>query len=148
MEESLYVCPSIFLTTVHLIDFTLTGCIAEDLRNCSVECEVVWLSSSQEACSEQAGHEHWRVYCWGPKEVQCRVWSSFTHTHTHTHSDTHTHIRTHTHTHVMGGEKGFSLKVPNECTYVRLRVMSTTQHADRTFVTLLLFYLFSIISLL
>ncbi len=41
---SLPVCPSIISTTVHSIDFTLGGCIADDRRKCSVESEVVWMS--------------------------------------------------------------------------------------------------------
>ncbi len=55
-KESLSVCPlcpSIISvpTTVHPIDFTLGGCIAEDPRKCSVECEVVCLASSIASCS-------------------------------------------------------------------------------------------------
>ncbi len=45
-KEFLSVCPSIISTTVHLIDFTLDRCVAEDPRKCSVECEVVWMSGS------------------------------------------------------------------------------------------------------
>ena len=44
----MYVCPSIFSTTVHPIDFTLVWCFAEDTMKCSVECEVVWMSGSRE----------------------------------------------------------------------------------------------------
>ncbi len=34
-------------------DFTLEGCIVEDPRKCSGECEVVWMSGSQESCKQQ-----------------------------------------------------------------------------------------------
>ncbi len=44
------VCP---LTTVHLIDVARGGCIAEDPRTCSVECEIVWMSGSPESCKQQ-----------------------------------------------------------------------------------------------
>ncbi len=33
----LSVCPSIISTTVHPIDFTLVGCVAEDPRKCNVK---------------------------------------------------------------------------------------------------------------
>ncbi len=46
LSVCLSVCPSSILTTVHPIDFTLGGCIAEDPRKCSVECEVVWMSGT------------------------------------------------------------------------------------------------------
>lgn len=32
-----------FSTTIHPTDFTISGCIAEDPRKCSVEFEVVWM---------------------------------------------------------------------------------------------------------
>lgn len=34
-------CPSIFLATIHVNNFTLGRCIAEDTRKCCVECRVV-----------------------------------------------------------------------------------------------------------
>ena len=37
---SLYVCPLIFLTTVHSMDFTFGRCTAKDPRKCSVEYEL------------------------------------------------------------------------------------------------------------
>ncbi len=46
----------IILTAVHPIDFTLGVCIAEDPKKRSVECEAVWMSSSQESCKQQ----YWR----------------------------------------------------------------------------------------
>ncbi len=54
--EGVSVCPLIVSTTVHPIDFTLGGCLAEDSRKCSVEsqeCEVVWMSGSRESCKQQ-----------------------------------------------------------------------------------------------
>ncbi len=42
----LSVCPSIISTTVHPVDFIRGGCIAEDPRRCSVECDVVWMSQA------------------------------------------------------------------------------------------------------
>ena len=53
----MYVCVSfllIFSTTVHPINFTLGGCIAEDLRQCSSACEVVWMSGSPESCKQES----------------------------------------------------------------------------------------------
>ena len=44
---------AMFSTTVHLIDFTLAGCTAEDPRKRSVECEVVWMSGSREKCKQR-----------------------------------------------------------------------------------------------
>ena len=43
--------PEVFSTTIHLINFTLGGCIAEDPRKRSVQWEVVWISASQESTS-------------------------------------------------------------------------------------------------
>jgi len=40
----IYVCLSMVLTTMHLIEFTLGVCIVRDPRKCSVECEVVRMS--------------------------------------------------------------------------------------------------------
>ncbi len=37
-----------YLGTIHLIYFTLGGCIAKDQGKGSVECEVVWMGSSRE----------------------------------------------------------------------------------------------------
>ncbi len=52
-KKSLSVCPSSISTTVHPIDFTLGGYIAEDSKKCSVECQVAWMSGSQEICNQQ-----------------------------------------------------------------------------------------------
>lgn len=49
MKESLSVCLLIFLTTAHPIDFKLCTNIAEDQWTCSVDCEVFWMSGSQES---------------------------------------------------------------------------------------------------
>lgn len=49
----LCVCSLHFSTTVYPIYLTLGGCIAEDPRNCSVECEDVWTSSSRETKEEK-----------------------------------------------------------------------------------------------
>lgn len=46
----MYDCPWIFSSTVHLIDFTLGSCIAEDPKECSVECEADRMSGSRECC--------------------------------------------------------------------------------------------------
>ncbi len=53
--EPLSVCSSIISTAVHLIDFTLGGCISEDPRKCSVDCEVVWMSGSPETRNNTRG---------------------------------------------------------------------------------------------
>ncbi len=49
----LSVCPSNISTTVHPIDLTLGGCIAENPKKCSVKCEVVRMSGSGESCKQQ-----------------------------------------------------------------------------------------------
>ena len=50
------VCPSLPVPTVHSIDFKLGGGIAEDPRECSVECEFGWMSDSGGTRSEQVLH--------------------------------------------------------------------------------------------
>ena len=67
------VCPSIFSTTVDPINFTLGGCIAEDPRKRRVECEVVWMSVSREARSEQARNGHCTGGCVAEDPRKCSV---------------------------------------------------------------------------
>lgn len=59
----MYVCPSIFLTTVHPIDFILCGCIAEDTRKCGVvwSCLDEWFWRKPQ---ESSLHQTW-VLCTG-----------------------------------------------------------------------------------
>lgn len=45
----LSVCLLIFSTTIHLINFKLHRCIAEDPRKCNVACEVFWTSELEKA---------------------------------------------------------------------------------------------------
>lgn len=42
-----------FLSNLHLNDFTLAACVAEDMKKCCVECEVVWMSGFRESCKQQ-----------------------------------------------------------------------------------------------
>lgn len=60
-------------TTIHPIKFILGGCIAEEPRKCSVECKILWMSSSLESCKKQ----HWRPSNW-PSEGTgqfCQMWN-------------------------------------------------------------------------
>ncbi len=56
----LSVCPLIISTTIHPINYTLCGCIVQHPRKCSVECEVVWMSSSPESCKQQCRRSSYR----------------------------------------------------------------------------------------
>ena len=49
----MYVCPSIFLTTVDPTDYTLVGCVAEDPKKCTGECRAVWMNGSRQVCKQQ-----------------------------------------------------------------------------------------------
>ncbi len=53
LSVCLSVCLSIVMATIHPIDFTLGGCIAEDPRKRSVEYEFAWMCGSQENCKQQ-----------------------------------------------------------------------------------------------
>ncbi len=46
-------CPLIISTTIHPINFTLSGNITEDPRECGVKCGVAWMSSSRESGKQQ-----------------------------------------------------------------------------------------------
>ncbi len=58
----LSVCPSNISITVHLIDFTLGRCIAEDPRKCSVECKVILMSGSRDFQSVCISHAVMQEY--------------------------------------------------------------------------------------
>ena len=55
-------CSSIFSTSVHPMDFTLGGRVAEEPRKCSVRCEAAWISASRQSYNNPSCTGHATVF--------------------------------------------------------------------------------------